>query len=195
MQIKFLFVIPSIADILDSNRPAPQCIIVRNDRCAFARAHVLIDLEAEDRYVAEGAYTLTADHPASALSAVLHQIDPASSSHPGKIRHVARRAIHVSNQDGRSSRRDPAFNVFWIQAKRVVNIGKDRHGAKVDHCCRDRDPQVSGNNYLLARTCPKRAQSSMKCRVPLVTATAWRTPTKSANSRSNCAASRCGSIP
>jgi hypothetical protein len=166
LHLKIFLAVPGIAGGMGRDTAVPQQLVIVNDGTVFPRADVGIDLEAENRNVAKGSDALIMDPSAGALGAVFHQGNSARSSHRYKRHDISGGVIHVRDQDCRGSRCDPAFDVFRVEAKSVVDIGEHWDGAEVNDRGGNRNPEVRRNNDFLARCYAKRTQRSMQGRRP-----------------------------
>ena len=165
MKINFAIAVSGITHVLQSDSPAPESVTVCHDGSALTRAHVLVDLKAKYRNIAEGTHTSTLDPSADALSTIFNDADSVLPCDFHTRQNIARGAIHMGKKDDRSAGGNSALYILRIEGKGFVDVGENRHCAQIDDRGGDRNPEVRWDNDFLARSHPQCSQRRVQsCR-------------------------------
>jgi hypothetical protein len=141
---------------------AIKSLVVCNYTSSFPGGHVLIRLKAKDSNVSKRPDLFAIYAATVALRTILEKPDVALSRDRANGSNVSRRTADVNHDDSASFIAYALDHIFWIQAKRVIDVCQDWDSSVVDYRAEHSDPQIRWDDYFLTGTNTKRRQRRMQ---------------------------------
>ncbi|MBA7683156.1 hypothetical protein ES703_91514 [subsurface metagenome] len=137
--------------MVEASRAFVNDRVARYQSTALPRGNHFVDLKTINAHVTKGPQYLSAIRAADALRAILQDRHPAFTGGLHYRVHITGPAEQVDGNDGLGSGSDFSFEVFGIEIKGAIDVGKDRQSPRVDYTGIVRPPGVSRYNHLIAR--------------------------------------------
>src|ERR1039457_3212013 len=117
---------PQAAQVMEARRALEQQRVVGHHRAALARGDRLVELQAVNAHVAQGAERLAPVTGAPTLRAVFQHLYAVLARNLDDAVQVRRAALQMHRHDQFRLRRDLRFKIAGVQVERFVDLGEDR---------------------------------------------------------------------